>query len=594
MSLDRTRKKEFERMNDPITLSVIYNRLLTINKEMGITMINTSISPIFAEVHDFSCAIGDWENRIVAQIDGVPSHTASAMEAVKAVTREFENDINPGDVFVLNDPYLGGTHLPDITIMKPVFYEGQLQFAAINRAHHGDVGGMEPGSYCPSATELFHEGIRIPPLRIYKNEEPIRDVLKMIRINTRMPDDIWVDIKAQVASCRVAERRILELLDKYGVEKTRATIEDIHIYAERRMRLEIAKLKDGVYEGESFLDSDGFTDDPIRIKVSIKIKDDEAWVDFTGSDDQVTGFVNSPIANTATCVYVAFLTTVTTPDIPHNEGVYRPIHIKVPEGSVVNPEFPAPVASCTLDTACAILEACWMALSGVLPDRVPAGWNRWNGPTITGIDPRRGNFYVMFGFNGFGGAGGMPGMDGRHYIGDGIDLGGLIAPNVETNETDYPHITEFNEFTTDSCGAGKYRGGCGAKYKISFYDENPTLVMFGDGKVHPPYGLYGGKPGSLNLAFINEGKAGHREMKAKEALKLKKGDSYSTYPSGGGGWGDPLERDPEMVRMDTRNEIISPESACRNYGVVLEGEDLHINLEKTKELRAKLRGNENG
>lgn len=200
----------------------------------------------------------------------------------------------------------------------------------------------------------------------------------------------------------------------------------------------------------------------------------------------------------------------------------------------------------------------------------------------------------MFGFNGFGGAGGMPGMDGRHYIGDGIDLGGLIAPNVETNETDYPHITEFNEFTTDSCGAGKYRGGCGAKYKISFYDENPTLVMFGDGKVQPPYGLYGGKPGSLNLAFINEGKAGHREMKAKEALKLKKGDSYSTYPSGGGGWGDPLERDPEMVRMDTRNEIISPESACRNYGVVLEGEDLHINLEKTKELRAKLRGNENG
>ena len=254
MSSDRTRKKEFEGTGDPITLSVIYNRLLTINKEMGITMINTSISPIFAEVHDFSCAICDWENRIVAQIDGVPSHTASAMEAVKAVAREFENDINPGDVFVLNDPYLGGTHLSDVTIMKPVFYEGQLQFVAINRAYHGDVGGMEPGSYCPSATELFHEGIRIPPLRIYKNEEPIRDVLKMIRINTRMPDDIWVDIKAQVASCRVAERRILELLDKYGVEKTRATIEDIHMYAERRMRLEIAKLKDGVYEGESFLD----------------------------------------------------------------------------------------------------------------------------------------------------------------------------------------------------------------------------------------------------------------------------------------------------------------------------------------------------
>jgi N-methylhydantoinase B len=448
---------------------------------------------------------------------------------------------------------------------------------------------MEPGSYCPEATELFHEGIRIPPLRIYRNEKPIQDVVDMIRINTRMPDDLWVDMKAQVASCRVAEKRILELIDKYGVPKTRATIEDIHRYAERRMRLEISALKDGVYQGESFLDSDGFSDDPIRIKVTITIKGDEASVDFSGSDDQVTGFVNSPLANTATCVYVAFLTTVTTPDIPHNDGVYRPIRISAPEGSVVNPHFPAPVASCTLDTACAILEACWMALSQVLPDRVPAGWSRWNGPAITGIDPRKGNFYVMFGFNGFGGAGGLPGMDGRHYIGDGIDLGGLIAPNIESNETDYPHITEFNEFSTDSCGHGEFRGGCGARYRIRLYDENPTLVMFGDGKVHPPYGLYGGRPGSCNIAFINEGRPQQRELKAKEALPLKNNDTYTSYPSGGGGWGDPLDRDPERVRMDTRNEIISTDSARNIYGVVLEGGCLEINTEQTFNLRVKIK-----
>jgi len=576
VSTGKDKKKEFEGAKDPITLSVIYNRLLTINQEMGITMINTSISPIFAEVHDFSCAICDWDDRIVAQIDGVPSHTASAMEAVKAISREFGEDIHPGDVFVLNDPYLGGTHLPDVTIMKPVFYDGQLQFVAINRAHHGDVGGMEPGSYCPQATELFHEGIRIPPLRIYKDNEPIMDVVNMIRINTRMPDDLWVDMKAQVASCRVAEKRILELIDKYGVAKTRETIEDIHQYAEARMRKEIEKLKDGTYEGETFLDSDGFTDDPIRIKVAITVKGDEAHVDFEGSDAQVTGFVNSPIANTATCVYVAFLTTVTTPDIPHNEGVYRPIRITAPEASVVNPEFPAPVASCTLDTACAILEACWMALSKVLPDRVPAGWNRWNGPMIAGIDPRNENFYVMFGFNGFGGAGGQPGMDGRHYIGDGIDLGGLIAPNIETNEADYPHITEFNEFTPDSCGAGTFRGGCGTKYRIKVNDEEPTLVMFGDGKVFPPYGLYGGKPGSCNSAYINEGTDKQRELKAKEAVQLKKGDTYSTYPSGGGGWGDPKKRDPELVRMDVKNGIVSRESAEKDYGVILEGPELTI------------------
>jgi N-methylhydantoinase B len=569
------RRREFEGARDPITLSVIYNRLLTINAEMGVTMINTSISPIFAEVHDFSCAICDWDNRIVAQIDGVPSHTASAMEAVKAVSREFGRDIHPGDVFVLNDPYLGGTHLPDITIMKPIFYEGSLQFIGINRAHHGDVGGMEPGSYAPGARELFHEGLRIPALRIYREDRPIQDVVNLIRINTRMPDALWVDMKAQVASCRVAEKRILELLDKYGVQKTRQTIEDIHRYAERRMRLQIGRLQDGVYEGESCLDSDGFSDQPIRIKVAITIRGEEAWVDFAGSAPQVTGFVNSPMANTATCVYVAFLTTVTTPDIPHNEGVYRPIHISAPEGSVVNPRFPAPVASCTLDTACAILEACWKALAQVLPERVPAGWNRWNGPTITGVDPRTGSFYVMFGFNGFGGAGGMPGMDGRHYIGDGIDLGGLIAPNIETNESDYPHVTEFNEFTTDSCGAGKFRGGCGARYRI---------------RLHPPYGLFGGRPGSCNLAFVNEGQPGQRELAAKEAVRLKEGDTYTSYPSGGGGWGDPLGRDPEAVRLDARGEIISPASAREVYGVVLEGEGLEVNAKKTDELRARLRG----
>lgn len=592
--MQENRKKEFEGAKDPITLSVIYNRLLTINEEMGITMINTSISPIFAEVHDFSCAICDWDNRIVAQIDGVPSHTASSMEAVKAVSSYFDEDINPGDIFVLNDPYTGGTHLQDITIIKPIFYNRELQFFAINRAHHGDVGGMEPGSYCPQATELFHEGIRIPPVRLYRDEKPIMDVVNMIRINTRMPEELWVDIKAMVASCRVAERRIIEVLDKYGVKKTRETIEEIHEYAERRMRLEIEKLKDGVYTGETYLDSDGFSDNPIKIGVEIAIEGDEARVSFEGSDPQVTGFVNSPMANTATCVYVSFLTTVTTPDIPHNEGAYRPIHISAPEGTVVNPRFPAPVASCTLDTACAILEACWKALSRVLPDRVPAGWNRWNGPTITGIDPRSENFYVMFGFNGFGGAGGAKGMDGRHYVGDGIDLGGLIAPNIETNEMDYPHVTEFNEFTTDSCGAGEYRGGCGAKYRIRAYDEEPFLVMFGDGKVHPPYGLFGGDEGSCNIAYINEGTADERELKAKESVQLKKNDVYTSYPSGGGGWGDPLDRDPEMVREDARNEIISLESARNIYGTVLEGDTYTVNAEKTKSLREELRSKKHG
>ncbi len=325
--------------------------------------------------------------------------------------------------------------------------------------------------------------------------------------------------------------------------------------------------------------------DPLDIVVTITIDGDEAHVDFEGTSPQCAGPSNSPIANTATCVYVAFLTTVTTPDIPHNEGVYRPIRITAPEGCVVNSNFPAPVAYCTLDTACAILEACWMALASILPGRVPAGWNRWNGPTVTGVDPRSDNFYVMFGFNGFGGAGGAKGADGRPYIGDGIDLGGLIAPNIETNEVDYPHLTEFNEFTTDSCGAGEYRGGSGAKYRICFYDGAETnLVMFGDGRLNPPYGLFGGLPGSCNMAYINEGLEGEQLLPAKGAVTLEDGGTFTSYPSGGGGWGDPKKRDAEAVRMDAKNGYISIEAARELYGVALDGE-FNIDTAATAALR---------
>lgn len=591
MNSIKQNNREYDGIKDPITFAVIYNNLLNINKEMGITMIKTSISPIFAEVHDFSCAICDWKNRIVAQADGVPSHTASVMEAVKAVAVEFKDDIHQGDIFIMNDPYSGGTHLADITVIKPIFFNNRLQFFSVNRAHHSDVGGLEAGSYCPTATEIFHEGIRIPPLRIFKEEKPIRDVINTIKINTRMPDDLWVDMKAQIASCKVGEKRIIELIKKYGERKIGNTIEDVHRYAEQRMRVEIAKLKDGVYSAETFLDSDGYTGKPVKICVTITIKGDEAIVDFSGSDYQTMSYINSPLANTKTSVYVAFLLTVTTPDITHNEGVYKPIKVFAPSGTIVNPNFPSPVAACTLDTACAVLEVCFKALAKVIPNRSPAGWNRYNGGIINGIDPRNSQFYVLFGFNSFGGAGGMSGMDGLHFVGDGIDLGGLISPNIETNEVNYPHITEYHEFSTDSCGAGQFRGGCGAKYKIKLYDENPTLIMIGDGRHNPPYGLFGGKPGSRNRAFVNEGKENEQEIKTNGKIYLSKGDTFSTYSSGGGGWGNPFKRDPHRVREDVVNEIISIQSALENYGVVLEGKTFEINWKETEELRKNTQDN---
>jgi len=562
---------------DPITMSVIQHRLEYINKEMGLAMLRTSKSPIFAEVHDFSCAICDWSPRLLAQVDGVPTHTASTMIAAQAVVDKFGDDIHDGDVFIVNDPYTGGTHLADVTIIKPVFYEGELMFFAINRAHHLDIGGASAGTYNPHATEIFSEGIRIPPLRLFKNNKPIPDVMDFLTLNTRFPELIKSDLMSQFGSCVVGERRLKEMLKKYGKETVKNVVEAILSYSEKRIRSDIEKFKKGTYYGESRVDDDGFGVSP-EIKVKITI-DKDIIVDFTGSSPQVQGGINSPLANTAQSVYLTILTVV-DPTIPHNSGAYRPIKIIAPEGSIVNSKPPAPVASCTLDTTCAIIDAMWKALSKAVPDKAPAGWSRWHGPAVAGIDPETKEPYVYYAFNGLGGGGAMKGFDGWNHIGDPGDLGGLTVPNIETNESLYPHFTLFYEFRPDSGGAGKYRGGLGVIYKIRFTDESPLLIMFGDGVKTAPYGLYGGKEGATNTCILNEGTKEEKRLPIKGFVQAKKGDVYTIYSAGGGGWGNPKEREPEKVRQDVINGIVSIKSAEEDYGVVIDPKTYEI-----KELR---------
>ena len=453
---------------------------------------------------------------------------------------------------------------------------------AINPAHHLDVGGMVAGSYSPEAQEIYHEGIRIPAIRIYENNVPIQYILDLLKINTRMPDLFESDVRAQVASCNVAEKRLLEMAEEFGVEPLKEILDAIQDYAGEMMRAEISKIPDGVYEGEAVLDDDGFDRRDIKIKCTVKVEGEEVWVDFEGTDPQTTGFINSPFANSCTSVYVALLLCV-SPEVPHNEGAYQPVYISAPEGTVVNPLPPAPVASCTLDTACAVLEAMYDALARALPGRAPAAWNRWCGPAISGIDPRSGEFYVNYAFCGMGGGGAMPYQDGPSYVGDGIDLGGLTAPNIETNELDSPHITEHHEFLADSGGAGKWRGGLGVRYSIKFYDEEPFLAIFGDGVRNPPFGLYGGQPGSTNYLVINEGTDEEDVLPAKGMRQLKQGDVYSIRSSGGGGWGNPHERDAERVLDDVRNGYVSLEAAERVYGVVIR--DGKIDEQTTEKLR---------
>jgi len=562
-----------EKKVDPITMSVIQHRLEYINKEMGLAMLRTSKSSIFAEVHDFSTAICDWAPRLLSQVDGVPTHTASTMVAAEAVMKEYGSDIHDGDVFIVNDPYLGGTHLADVTIIKPIFYKDELMFFAINRAHHLDIGGASAGTYNPYATEIFSEGIRIPPLRIFSDNKPIRDVMNFIKINTRFPELLESDIMSQYGSCVVGERRLMTMIEKYGVDTIKDIVEAILSYSEKRIRMDIEKFKKGTFHGESRVDDDGFGVSP-EIKVKITV-DKDITVDFTGSSPQVQGGINSPYANTAQAVYLTILTIV-DPTIPHNSGAYRPIKIIAPEGTIVNAQPPAPVASCTLDTACAIIDAMWKALSQSIPDRVPAGWSRWHGPAVAGEDPETKEPYVYFAFNGLGGAGALKGYDGWPHLGDPGDLGGLMVPNIETNETLYPHITLWYEFRPDSGGAGQYRGGLGVIYKIRFTDEKPLLIMFGDGVRTAPYGLFGGKPGATNKCILNEGTPEEKVLPIKGFVQAKKGDVYTIYSAGGGGWGDPKKRDPELVRQDVINGIVSIESAKKDYGVVIDPKTYEI------------------
>ncbi len=512
---------------DPITFSVIFHRLKTINREMGITMMRTSRSQIFAEVHDFSCAICDGVPRIVAQEDGIPSHTASSMIAAKAIARQFAGDICPGDIFIINDAYTGGTHLPDLTVIKPIFVDGEMMFMAINRAHHEDIGGMTAGSYSPMATEIFHEGIRVPPLRICRDNRPIRDVVEMVKINTRLPEMLWSDIRAQIASCDVAEARLISMVAEYGRDTMKAVMEDIQEYAERQMRAAIAALPDGVYVGEAILDNDGFDSHQVNIRVTLTVRGDELTADFAGTHPQTRGPINSTLANSATSVYVALLTTIGQ-DVPRVEGAYQPIKIVAQEGCLVNALSPAPVASSTLDTACAILEAS-----------------------------------------------------------DGIDLGGLLSPNIETMELQCPQLNLTHELLADSGGPGKHRGGLGIEYRILWQAPKINASMHGDGVLNPPYGLHGGLPGTVNRPIINERRKNEIKMPSKGLFQLTHGDTYTLYASGGGGWGDPLERDPAMVREDVRNDFVSRARAERDYGVVLT-DKLEMDIEATRKLRKRL------
>ncbi|MDN5844339.1 MAG: hydantoinase B/oxoprolinase family protein [Alcaligenaceae bacterium] len=479
---------------DPVEIALTQNRLDAITEQMGWVMTRTATSPIFSQSHDFSCFLTNAEGVIVAQADGIPIHTGSGGFVVPAILQDFD-DISDGDVFLLNDPYLaGGNHLPDWAVARPIFVEEILVGFACNRAHQADIGGGAAGTYNTNATEIFHEGVRLPALRLVERGKTRHDLWKLLQANTRTPDAMDGDLRAMVGSTRIGSEGVEALVRQIGLTQIDAVFEVILDHADQRQRIAFSELPVGTYHAEEHSDNDCFELRDVVIRVALTIREDgSALIDFTGSDPQIKGFKNSSLANTYSAVLVA-IAGFCDPDIPRNGGRFRAIEIIAPIGSIVNARAPAPMTMCTVFCAQDIIHAVWKALAQAQPERACAGWAK-NIFGITAGHDERGP-YVLYHGAMAAGAGAVHGRDGFNSIGHVVTYGGFVIPDVEVTEQQYPVEFLRQEFRCDTGGPGQWRGGTGVDYEIQI--DTPASYSFRGEGLHTPssYGTQGGLPGA--------------------------------------------------------------------------------------------------
>ncbi len=545
-----------EETPDPVTLAVIEHRLESIALEMTEVMLRTSMSQILNTSHDFSTAILDGESQLVAQGEGIPVHISALPIAGAAVREYFGDDIADGDLFLLNDPYFGGSHLPDITVIRPIFHEGRPLFFAVNRAHHSDIGGGTHGGYNPTASEIYQEGLRIPPLKIYDAGTPRRDLLQMLSANVRHPENFLGDLNAQIGSVMISSQRVQSLLQSYGEVRLLAAVKDILAATERQVRGFISEWPDGVYRGESLVDDDGFDSKLIPIRAKVTISGDTMEIDLGESSPQVTGFINSAYANTRSLAHAAIMYLAPS-DVAKNEGSMRPVTVVAPKGLIVNANPPAPVCMSTNHCAEEIVEAVFQALAPAIPHAVNAGFSRRLRYAMTGVDPRNGRRFIWHFFLARGGGGASMGYDGWPNVGEVNVAGGIRAPSVEVTEERFPFFIKCHAFRPGSGGDGKWRGGLGTVCDLVYEGSEPALLnTAGDGIVVPPFGLFGASPGLPHIyKIISNGK--ERELLSKEVgVTVNPGDHIYCLSSGGGGFGLPEERDKKEREWDLRNGYV--------------------------------------
>lgn len=583
---------------DPITFEVLRSAYTNISREMGETMMRTAYSAIFNEGRDFSCGILDVNGKMLAQAEHCPVHLGSMPYTAEWAIDEIGiENIEPGDVILQNDPFRRGTHLTDFLIMKAVAIDGDLLAFPATRAHVIDVGGAAPGGFSGTAASIYEEGIRIPPVRWFKAGEEDEEITSILMSNVRLSDVQRGDYEAMLASLNTAERRLEELVEEYGRESVAQSFEAVKDVSEQLMRLELAEMPDGTYEFADYLDDDGHTAERIRIEATVEIDGDSAVVDYTGSDQQTKGPINATYGITASSTYNGFL-QVTDRDVPANHGAFRPVDLVAPEGTIVNAEPPAPTFSGNTETSVRIVDIVLGALTQALPEETPAACYGHNANlTSGGVDPESGEEYVWYYYRG-GGYGGMCDKDGY----DAIQAYISNASNqpIEIFEKKYPWLIEEYSLYEDAVGAGKHRGGLGTVLRFRLRRGEATISGTGDRSVTPPYGVFGGDPGGRSHYKIRRSDEEelrsvieHGSVSATKFgnIPMSEGDVIEVATSGGGGYGDPLERDPEAVRDDVENGYISQTTAAEDYGVVLthEGGTVTIDEETTANRRAEIR-----
>ncbi|MAG96829.1 MAG: hydantoinase B/oxoprolinase family protein [Alphaproteobacteria bacterium] len=568
---------------DPIEFELFKNAIHAIADEMAVTICRTTYSGVLRDNMDFSTAICDGEGKLVAQGLTLPLHLGSIPTALEGVMAQYGADMVPGDIYMINDPFAGGMHLPDIFLFQPLFAAGRrIAFAAVI-CHHADVGGRVPGSNASDSTEIYQEGLRIPPLKLFEAGKRNDTLWALIERNVRIPVQVFGDLRAQLAACHVAESQFNDLLARFG-----ETLVDIYMtetidHTERLTRAAIAELPDGEVSFEDWIDDDGIElGRPIRLFVTLRKQGRSISVDWTGSSTQVKGAINATLSFTKAVSYAA-IRSVLPGEIAANEGLFRAIEVTAPPGTITNMVLPGACAARGL-TGFRMGDCMFGALAVMLPDRVFAASDGGNtGVSIGGYDDARKSFiYVDFACGTWGGRPWADGLQGNTNM-----FANMASQSVEVIESEQPIQILSYEFLPDRAGPGKYRGGAPYRREYRLLEREAVLQVRSDRREIRPYGLYGGGPGRPSANYLNP-HTENRPLPSKFNITFRRGDVLRHELAGGGGWGDPLERDPAKVLADVRNELVSLQAAAADYGVVVDGAAWRVDAAATEALRARL------